>query len=107
LSLLSAKPDKRITKALEFNMPREKIQLKKIENRASLQVTFSKRRKGLFKKAKELAIMCDAQVGIIVFSQANKLTYFADPRFFLIFPSYITFLIFKVYCLELLIADTT
>ncbi|KAJ1687232.1 hypothetical protein LUZ63_018622 [Rhynchospora breviuscula] len=60
-------------------MPRDKVEVKRIENRASMQVTFSKRRKGLFKKANELAIMCDADVAVIVFSAANKLTTFGSP----------------------------
>lgn len=54
-------------------MPRRKIEIKKIEDKAKKQVTFSKRRKGLFKKAKELSIMCGAQVGIIAISDTNKL----------------------------------
>ncbi|KAJ4750476.1 MADS transcription factor [Rhynchospora pubera] len=60
-------------------MPRDKVEVKRIENRASMQVTFSKRRKGLFKKANELAIMCDADVAVIVFSAAKKLTTFGSP----------------------------
>ncbi|KAF3326492.1 MADS-box transcription factor 22 [Carex littledalei] len=54
-------------------MPRRKIEIKKIEDKAAKQVTFSKRRKGLFKKAKELAIMCGADVGVIAISDTNKL----------------------------------
>lgn len=38
----------------------------------SRQVTFSKRRKGLLKKARELGIMCDAEVGVIIFSSTGK-----------------------------------
>ncbi|KAJ0975973.1 hypothetical protein J5N97_017938 [Dioscorea zingiberensis] len=53
-------------------MAREKIKIRKIDNPAARQVTFSKRRRGLFKKAQELAILCDAQVGLIVFSAAGK-----------------------------------
>ncbi|KAJ3702575.1 hypothetical protein LUZ61_006280 [Rhynchospora tenuis] len=60
-------------------MPRDKVKVKRIENKASMQVTFSKRRKGLFKKAHELAVMCDAEVAVIVFSAANKLTRFGSP----------------------------
>ncbi|MBA0877198.1 hypothetical protein Goshw_020212 [Gossypium schwendimanii] len=42
-------------------MGRGKIAIRRIDNSASRQVTFSKRRKGLIKKAKELAILCDAE----------------------------------------------
>uniref|UniRef100_A0A1D1YHQ0 MADS-box protein SVP n=1 Tax=Anthurium amnicola TaxID=1678845 RepID=A0A1D1YHQ0_9ARAE len=54
-------------------MAREKIQIRKIDNATARQVTFSKRRRGLFKKAEELAILCDAQVGLIIFSSTGKL----------------------------------
>ncbi|WCJ31986.1 K-box region and MADS-box transcription factor family protein [Euphorbia peplus] len=54
-------------------MAREKIQIKKIENATARQVTFSKRRRGLFKKAEELAVLCDADVALIIFSSTNKL----------------------------------
>ncbi|KAL2940342.1 Agamous-like MADS-box protein AGL21 [Bienertia sinuspersici] len=54
-------------------MGRGKIVIERIDNSTSRQVTFSKRRKGLLKKAKELAILCDAEVGIIIFSSTSKL----------------------------------
>lgn len=54
-------------------MAREKIQIKKIDNVTARQVTFSKRRRGLFKKAEELAVLCDADVGLIIFSSTGKL----------------------------------
>ncbi|KAL6596083.1 hypothetical protein ACP70R_047447 [Stipagrostis hirtigluma subsp. patula] len=59
-------------------MVRGKIALKRIENPTSRQVTFSKRRSGLFKKANELAILCDAEVGLLVFSSTGRLYDFAS-----------------------------
>ncbi|KAG2299067.1 hypothetical protein Bca4012_010631 [Brassica carinata] len=59
-------------------MVRGKIQIKKIENVTSRQVTFSKRRSGLFKKAHELSVLCDAQVAAIVFSQNGRLYEFSS-----------------------------
>ncbi|KAM0950882.1 putative transcription factor MADS-MIKC family [Dioscorea sansibarensis] len=59
-------------------MAREKIKIKKIDNATARQVTFSKRRRGLFKKAQELAILCDADVGLIVFSASGKLFEYAS-----------------------------
>ncbi|KAG8073461.1 hypothetical protein GUJ93_ZPchr0006g41634 [Zizania palustris] len=44
----------------------------------SLQVTFSKRRNGLLKKAFELSVLCDAEVALIVFSPRGKLYEFAN-----------------------------
>ncbi|PHU17068.1 Alpha-glucosidase [Capsicum chinense] len=49
-------------------MVRRKIEMKKIENSQYRDVTFTKRRQGLVKKANELAIFCDAQVATIVYS---------------------------------------
>ncbi|CAL0331544.1 unnamed protein product [Lupinus luteus] len=54
-------------------MAREKIQIKKIDNTTARQVTFSKRRRGLFKKAEELSVLCDADVALIIFSSTGKL----------------------------------
>ncbi|XP_022149232.1 MADS-box protein JOINTLESS-like [Momordica charantia] len=54
-------------------MTRQKIEIKKIDNIAARQVTFSKRRRGLFKKAHELATLCDADIALIVFSASGKL----------------------------------
>ncbi|XP_047326901.1 MADS-box transcription factor 57-like [Impatiens glandulifera] len=61
-------------------MGRGKIVIRRIDNSTSRQVTFSKRRNGLLKKAKELAILCDAEVGVIIFSSTNKLYEFSSSR---------------------------
>lgn len=52
--------------------------MKRIENTTSRQVTFSKRRSGLLKKAYELSVLCDAQVALIVFSSTGKLSDFSS-----------------------------
>nr|QCQ83097.1 FUL-like protein [Ambrosia artemisiifolia] len=54
-------------------MGRGRVQLKRIENKISRQVTFSKRRTGLLKKAHEISVLCDADVALIVFSTKGKL----------------------------------
>ncbi|KAG6754445.1 hypothetical protein NC652_030221 [Populus alba x Populus x berolinensis] len=59
-------------------MARGKVQLKRIENATSRQVTFSKRKNGLLKKAYELSILCDAEVAVIIFSQKGTLFKFAS-----------------------------
>ncbi|RLN12726.1 MADS-box transcription factor 55-like [Panicum miliaceum] len=61
-------------------MARERRPIRRIENAAARQVTFSKRRRGLFKKAEELAVLCDADVALIVFSATGKLSQFASSR---------------------------
>lgn len=53
-------------------MTRKKIQIKKIDNTTARQVSFSKRRRGLFKKACELSILCDAEIALMVFSATGK-----------------------------------
>ncbi|XP_018485063.2 MADS-box protein AGL72-like isoform X2 [Raphanus sativus] len=62
----------------ENKMVRGKIEIKRIDNLTSRQISFSKRRKGLLKKAHELSVLCDAQVAAIVFSQKGKLYEFAS-----------------------------
>ncbi|XP_040939460.1 agamous-like MADS-box protein AGL19 isoform X1 [Gossypium hirsutum] len=59
-------------------MVRRRTQLKRIENAASRQVTFSKRRNGLLKKAFELSVLCDAEVALIIFSPRGKLYEFSS-----------------------------
>ncbi|XP_076946400.1 MADS-box transcription factor 27-like isoform X1 [Bidens hawaiensis] len=59
-------------------MGRGKIVIRRIDNSTSRQVTFSKRRSGLLKKAKELAILCDAEVGVMIFSSTGKLHEFSN-----------------------------
>ncbi|KAL0325792.1 UNVERIFIED_CONTAM: Floral homeotic protein DEFICIENS [Sesamum radiatum] len=60
-------------------MARGKIQIKKIENQTNRQVTYSKRRNGLFKKAHELTVLCDARVSIIMISSTQKLHEYISP----------------------------
>ncbi|KAM0940176.1 putative transcription factor MADS-MIKC family [Dioscorea sansibarensis] len=54
-------------------MARGKVQMRRIENPVHRQVTFCKRRAGLLKKARELSVLCDAEIGIIIFSTHGKL----------------------------------
>ncbi|XP_022874184.1 MADS-box protein AGL42-like isoform X1 [Olea europaea var. sylvestris] len=61
-------------------MVRGKIQMKRIENESSRQVTFSKRRNGLLKKAYELSVLCDAEVALIIFSQKGRLFQFSSSN---------------------------
>ncbi|KAJ4804507.1 MADS box transcription factor [Rhynchospora pubera] len=59
-------------------MGRGRVQLKRIENKINRQVTFSKRRSGLLKKAHEISVLCDAEVAVIVFSNKGKLYEYAS-----------------------------
>nr|XP_009797929.1 PREDICTED: truncated transcription factor CAULIFLOWER D-like [Nicotiana sylvestris] len=54
-------------------MGRGKVELRRIENKINRQVTFSKMKGGLVKKAHEISVLCDAEVALIVFSHKGKL----------------------------------
>ncbi|XP_071711574.1 MADS-box transcription factor 27-like [Rutidosis leptorrhynchoides] len=69
-------------------MGRGKIVIRRIDNSTSRQVTFSKRRNGLLKKAKELAILCDAEVGCVIFSSTGKLHEYASTSMKAVFERY-------------------
>nr|QOJ53899.1 FRUITFULL-like protein FUL3 [Tagetes erecta] len=58
-------------------MGRGRVTLKRIENKINRQVTFSKRRSGLLKKAREISVLCDVDVALIVFSTKGKLAEYA------------------------------
>ncbi|XP_048131070.1 MADS-box transcription factor 55-like isoform X4 [Rhodamnia argentea] len=61
-------------------MAREPKKMEKVDRLAARQVTFSKRRRGLIKKAEELSILCDADVSLIIFSATGKLYDFSSSR---------------------------
>ncbi|CAL9133720.1 unnamed protein product [Musa acuminata var. zebrina] len=71
-------PRKRERGESSILMVRGKTEMKRIENAASRQVTFSKRRNGLLKKAFELSVLCDVEIGLIVFSPRGKLYEFSS-----------------------------
>ncbi|XP_021892299.1 agamous-like MADS-box protein AGL62 [Carica papaya] len=58
---------------------RQKVEMVKMNNERNLQVTFSKRRAGLFKKASELCTLSGADIAIIVFSPSQKVFSFGHP----------------------------
>ncbi|CAM0909295.1 unnamed protein product [Alopecurus aequalis] len=61
-------------------MPRGKVEIKRIHNDVSRQVTFGKRRAGLLKKAQELAVLCDVHVGALVFSRDGHPFHYCSPH---------------------------
>ncbi|KAJ8545775.1 hypothetical protein K7X08_018358 [Anisodus acutangulus] len=61
-------------------MGRGKIEIKKIENSTNRQVTYSKRRNGIFKKAKELTVLCDAKISLIMLSSTRKFHEYTSPN---------------------------
>ncbi|KAL4301157.1 hypothetical protein HN51_052572 [Arachis hypogaea] len=60
-------------------MGRGKIEIKRIENSSNRQVTYSKRKNGILKKAKEISVLCDAQVSLIIFGASGKMHEYISP----------------------------
>ncbi|XP_043711749.1 agamous-like MADS-box protein TM6 isoform X1 [Telopea speciosissima] len=60
-------------------MGRGKIEIKRIENTTNRQVTYSKRRGGIMKKARELSVLCDAEVSLVMFSSTGKFHEYVTP----------------------------
>lgn len=65
-------------------MGRGRVQLKRIENKINRQVTFSKRRIGLLKKAHEISVLCDADTAVIIFSTKGKLFQYATDSWYVL-----------------------
>ncbi|KAL4566514.1 hypothetical protein LXL04_030630 [Taraxacum kok-saghyz] len=61
-------------------MGRVKLKIKRLENIGNRQVTFSKRRNGILKKAKELSVLCDIDIILLMFSPTGKPTLFTGQR---------------------------
>ncbi|WZZ82629.1 hypothetical protein YC2023_103201 [Brassica napus] len=53
-------------------MGRKKIDLKTIECPKERSSKYSKRKKGLLKKAEEMAVLCDSDIILLVFSPTSK-----------------------------------
>ena len=61
-------------------MGRRKIEIVRIDNERHRQVTFTKRKGGLIKKATELSVLCDAEVAVIIFTDNQKMSIYASGK---------------------------
>ncbi|KAH7276302.1 hypothetical protein KP509_39G001800 [Ceratopteris richardii] len=61
-------------------MGRVKLEIRRIENPTNRQVTYSKRRNGLIKKAYELSVLCDVDIALIIFSPSGRLDHFSGRK---------------------------
>lgn len=68
-------------------MGRGKVELKRIENKTNRQVTFSKRKNGILKKAFELSVLCDAEIALVIFSPSGKAYHYASDHHTSVIPS--------------------
>ncbi|KAK1290406.1 MADS-box transcription factor 15 [Acorus calamus] len=59
-------------------MNRGKGKLEKIEKLFGRQVTYSKRKNGLMKKAHQLSVLCDVQIAVVSFSPSGRLSQFSS-----------------------------
>ena len=82
---------------------RGKIEIKRIENTTSRQVTFCKRRNGLLKKAYELSVLCDAEVALVIFSTRGRLYEYANNRYASPAPLIFAFLNYYYYYKKILV----
>ncbi|CAH2067240.1 unnamed protein product, partial [Thlaspi arvense] len=57
-------------------MGRVKLMIKRLESSSNRKVTYSKRRSGILKKAKELSILCDIDIILLMFSPTGRPTIF-------------------------------
>ncbi|XP_027364753.1 agamous-like MADS-box protein AGL62 [Abrus precatorius] len=79
-----------MSKNKKSSLGRQKIPIEKIPKKSHLQVTFSKRRSGLFKKASELCTLCGVEIAIVVFSPADKAFSFGHPEVESLIDRYMT-----------------
>ncbi|XP_076954078.1 agamous-like MADS-box protein MADS9 isoform X2 [Bidens hawaiensis] len=61
-------------------MGRGKIEIKRIENTSNRQVTYSKRKNGIIKKAKEIRVLCDANVSLVISRSSSKMHEYCSPK---------------------------
>ncbi|CAM0954852.1 unnamed protein product [Alopecurus aequalis] len=71
---------------------RKKIEIQLIENKEARAICFSKRRRGLFNKAREVSTLCGAEVASIVFSPWGKAFSFGSPSVDSVLDRFCTFI---------------
>lgn len=72
--------EKAVFFSLLHRMGRVKLKIRRLESSSNRQVTYSKRRSGILKKAKELSILCDIDIVLLMFSPSGKPTIFSGAH---------------------------
>lgn len=76
----SGKPKSKIGKKKTGGSGRRRIEIKFIENKSRRQVTFSRRKRGLMKKAYELTTLTGTQALVLIASETGHVYTFATPK---------------------------
>eukprot|EP00898_Chlorokybus_atmophyticus_P001014 jgi/Chlat1/1913/Chrsp149S00119 len=71
-------------------MGRKKIRIERIADERNRQVTFTKRKNGLMKKAMELSVLCDCDIALVIFNSNNKLFQYCSSEMDTILGKYST-----------------
>ncbi|KAF7843671.1 agamous-like MADS-box protein AGL62 [Senna tora] len=87
---MESKGNKLITQVPNRQRMKRKTEIKRLESKSKLQVTFSKRKLGLFRKAAELSLLCDSQTAVVVFSQNGKIFSSGHPDPDSVFSRYLS-----------------
>jgi hypothetical protein len=74
------KPQGKIAKKKTGGSGRRRIEIKFIENKSRRQVTFSRRKRGLMKKAYELTTLTGTQALVLIASETGHVYTFATPK---------------------------
>nr|AAO18230.1 MADS-box transcriptional factor HAM31 [Helianthus annuus] len=61
-------------------MGRGKIEIQRIDNTIHRLVTYSKRKNGIIRKAKEITVLCDANVSLVVYGSSGKMYEYCSPN---------------------------
>jgi hypothetical protein len=61
-----------------LNMTRGRVTLELLKDEKARNTTFSKRKNGLFKKVLELSVLCDCEIGIVIFNHNGKLVEYSS-----------------------------
>lgn len=69
-------------------MGRVKLKIKRLESLGSRQATYGKRKAGILKKARELSVLCDVDIILLMFSPSGKPSICKGKRRYSPFPHY-------------------
>ena len=86
---------KKKTTTTTATMGRKKISIQRISDERNRQVTFTKRKFGLMKKAYELSVLCDCEIAVIIFNSHGKMFQYASNDMDKVLLKYTGIYIFK------------